>query len=118
MKKVAILSAVMVITACSMTPDKLRSSKPDFQVSSSKSSEQLSMCISEGWENTTVLGGSPIVSYRPTTSGHTVSLVIGGNLSHLADIENTEQGSKITVYSNTIALGQDPSLSVVLDCQS
>lgn len=99
-------------------PQKLRNSEPKFEISSDKSSEQLAMCISEGWENTNVLGGSPVVNYRLTSYGNTVSLVIGGSISHLADIKSTPKGSTVSVYSDVPVIGMDLSLTVVLNCQS
>ena len=121
MRKLVLLGLLFGIAGCSMTPQKLRSTEPAFVVTSNQSSEQIAMCISDKWESTTVIGSSPIVSNKKTQSVYTVQLFIGGNLSHLADIvsaDNTENKSVITTFSNTFAIGEDPSLKAELDCQA
>ncbi|CAH8188154.1 MULTISPECIES: hypothetical protein [Vibrio] len=121
MRKLVILGAVLGIAGCSMTPQKLRSTEPAFVVKSNQTSEQIAMCISDKWESTPVIGSSPIVSNKKTQAGYTVQLFIGGNLSHLADIasaDSTEGKTVITTFSNTFAIGEDPSLKAVLDCQA
>lgn len=121
MKKWIVLSVILGIGGCSMTPQKLRTTEPAFIVKSSHTSEQVAMCISNKWENTTVIGSSPIVSNKKTQTGYTVQLFIGGNLSHMADVASSKgehDQSVITVFSNVLAIGEDPSLKAVLDCQN
>lgn len=118
MKKYAILSSLLILSACSVTPDKLRISEPVFQIESNKSSKQLASCIADGWENIDFLIYSPVVSYRPTPSGHRVIQYVNGTLTHLADIESVQSGSKVKIYTEALDFGEDPAVIVVQKCGS
>ncbi len=118
MKKYAMLSSLLILSACSTTPDKLRTSEPVFQMESTKSSEQFASCIADGWENIDYIIYSPVVSYRPSTAGFEVVQYVNGTLTHLADIESVQNGSKVEVYTEALDFGEDPSVSVVQKCGS
>jgi len=112
MRIITFISSIFVITACSISPDELRRSKPTLETSSTHNSQLISKCITNGWGNTEAVRSD----YRPTMFGHTASLYMNDNLVHLIDISNTFEGSKTTIYSDMSALGKESSLSVMQEC--
>ncbi|WP_064609901.1 hypothetical protein [Photobacterium sp. J15] len=116
MKRLMVLSMALVIASCAATPQKLRSSKPVLEQGSIQTPDYMATCIADGWENMDYIIYSPVVSYRPTSSGYEVTQYIDGTLTHLADIENTQPGSEVKVYTPSLNLGEDSAVSIVERC--
>ncbi|MCW8328830.1 hypothetical protein MD588_08410 [Photobacterium sp. SDRW27] len=116
MRKFIILSITLALASCALTPQKLRTSKPVLEQDSLKSPEHMAVCIADGWENIDYIIYSPVVGYRPTSSGYEVTQFIDGVLTHLADIESDSSGSKVKIYTESLNLGKDSAVSAVERC--
>ncbi|MBD1571296.1 MULTISPECIES: hypothetical protein [Aliivibrio] len=118
MKKLILISTVLLLAGCAATPEKLRQSEPDLLLESTNDSKQVADCIAEKWESLDYLIYSPVVNYRVKDSGYQITHYIDGELTYLADIKTTSAGSKVQVYTTSIELEflEDKALSSVKVC--
>ncbi|QYJ98737.1 hypothetical protein K0J45_05715 [Shewanella alkalitolerans] len=101
------------IIGCTTNPNQMRSGTPESVNSSYKSPKDVAICISNNWES------HGVVNQRELANGYSVSLSFGGNLHYLADIAKNSTGSITKSYKfMSIAIGGDPYLSAVTECQT
>ncbi|MDF2156120.1 hypothetical protein [Vibrio sp. CAU 1672] len=117
MKYLIMMSMALLLSACAATPQKLRHSEPVFQSSSSMSPSAVASCITEKWENLDYLVYSPMVTFHKSSLGYEVMQYLDGELVHLADIEKTETGSHVKVYTESLILWTDPAVKSLMGCE-
>ena len=101
--------AVALLAGCATTND-IRSNPPIVKVSSSKSAKLVAECIRDGWQGTSLIGGS--VGGVLQTSGEKYSVIAPNSESpwHVADVTPTPNGSMVAYHF--FRTWQDPSSSV------
>ncbi|MDH0646228.1 hypothetical protein N5D48_05110 [Pseudomonas sp. GD03858] len=109
--------AVMLLAGCANVAD-IRSSPPVLSLTSKKSAEQTAECIRDGWQSTSLIGGS--VGGVLQKSGGSFSVIAPNAESpwHVADVIPTG-GSKSKVVYRFHRNWQEPSdrvLDVVKSC--
>lgn len=104
--------------ACS-SPGTIRKEKPDYELTSGKSSKEIAVCIADLWENSGWFGsGLQPVLMRPTDKGHTVSKNNHtGGIAFLVDIDDTSTGSTTKLYKGGV-IGYGKYLEAVRSCQN
>lgn len=113
-----VIVSIFMLSACSTTPQAMRTDAPIVVHTSNKDPKAIAICIADKWENTRVLGGGLDVDFRPTEKGYTVMKKLSGKLHYLADIESTQQGSLTKLYKFMVmSLGTDPAVASVAGCQ-
>ncbi len=107
-----VLVAVLVVSGCSTTPNRMRDSGPDEVHTSFKPAKDVSLCIASSWED------SAVVYSRETEDGYSVSGLLSGKLHYLADVSSDESGSQTKVYNfMAISIGRDPFFGGAAECQ-
>ena len=106
-----IILLTIILTGCA-TPADLRSNKPDLELSSSKPSKNIAICISEAWSNTIPIMA---MSSFPTNmqlreNGYSVSVVVTNMLGAswpvvIADISDEQNGSLIRYFQKMPGYG-------------
>ncbi|MFA0078212.1 hypothetical protein ACFFUO_11915 [Vibrio artabrorum] len=117
MKFLIAISIAVLLNACATTPQKLRNSAPVFESTSMREASVLAGCITEKWENVDYFLYSPIVNSRTLPSGYEVTQYLDGVLVHLADIEQISKGSQVTVYTESLNLGENSAVKAVEICE-
>lgn len=107
------LLAVPVLLAglagCATTND-IRSNPPIIKISSSKSAKSVAECIRDGWQGTSLIGGS--VGGVLQTSGEKYSVIAPNPESpwHVVDVTPTPSGSVVAYHF--FRTWQDPATRV------
>ena len=116
MLKLIIVEFVAIfLTGCS-SPGDIRSTSPNLDLVSQKSSKTVAICIADKWENGGLFATVP-VNMRPTTSGYTMSWLNGmGGVGLLVDVDDLGTGSK-TQYFQGGVIGAGRFEVAVLNCQ-
>jgi hypothetical protein len=101
--------AVAMLAGCATTND-IRNNPPIVKVSSSKSAKHVAECIRDGWQGTSLIGGS--VGGVLQTSGEKYSVIAPNPESpwHVADVTPMPSGSMVAYHF--FRTWQDPSSSV------
>ena len=121
MKKTLMPFILMLSSCASITPQELRSDNPAILIESDRETKDIAVCIADEWEKTKIVSitgnESPVINYRPTKNGHSVTMYMLNNITHIADINRKGSKSVISVYTRQLSLGIDPSLSRAAGCQ-
>lgn len=132
MKKLIILTvAVLSISACSTSPNKIRASGPDQVFSSEKDAKDVSSCVENKWSAwVNKFGDWGVVNSAEIATGYSVSAQSYGTdpedgsgqkpttVNYLADIENEGSGSVTKFYQYfSFNLGDNPFFAAVAECQ-
>lgn len=116
MKKLCIIFATILLSACSTTTE-LKSEAAPQTFKSSKPSKDVWACIVNGFEGIYKTAG---VTSKPTETGYTVYVSIGVALGKdtalTVDVNNTGAGSTSLLYSKLL-WGNDKPINVVTNCQ-
>ena len=94
MNKLITLFLVAALSACA-TPDAMRKEAPMLELTSSRSSKVVAMCIADRWENA-AFGADP-VNFRPTSDGYTMNCCLGMAVADVTDVLN---GSKTRFFAD------------------
>lgn len=124
MKKIIACSMLALLTGCTINPADLRKQKPNLELTSSKTSKQVAICIADKWENTTAVGAlsSPPVNMRITSEGYSIIVYnppngFGGAAPiSIADISDTPSGASSIYYRPSI-IGFGRFEDAVKQCQ-
>lgn len=132
MKKLIILTvAVLSISACSTTPNEIRSAGPEQVFSSQKDAKEVSSCVANKWAAwVNKFDDWGVVKSAETADGYAVSALRYGTdpddgsakkpstLNYLADVENEGLGSVTKLYQHlSFNLGDNPFFAAVAECQ-
>lgn len=132
MKKLIIFTAaVLSISACSTTPNEMRSKETNQVFSSQKDSKEVSSCVADKWSSwVNKFEDWGVVELTETDDGYSVSALKYGpdlddgskkkpvTLNYLADIENENSGSVTKLYQYlSLNFGGNPFLAAVEECQ-
>lgn len=101
--------AVALLAGCSTASD-IRNTPPVLQLSSAKTAKNVAECIRDGWQGTSLIGGS--VGGVLQSSGDRYSVIAPNPESpwHVVDIAPSASGS--TVAYHFFRTWQDPSAKV------
>lgn len=132
MKKLMILAvAVFSISACSTTPNDIRSAGVDQVFSSQKDGKEVSSCVADKWTAwVNKFDDWGVVRTAETADGYSVSALSYGTdpedgsakkpstLNYLADVENEGLGSVTKLYQHlSLNFGDNPFVAAVAECQ-
>lgn len=132
MKKFIILTvAVLSISACSTSPNKIRSAGADQVFSSEKDAKEVSNCVANKWTAwVNKFDDWGVVTSAEIADGYSVSAQSYGTdpkdgspkkpstLNYLADVENEGSGSVTKLYQHlSFNLGDNPFFAAVEQCQ-
>ncbi|MGY3571720.1 hypothetical protein [Vibrio paucivorans] len=116
MRFLTFIFLTVLLSACTTTPNKLRDSDPVFESYQRIEASTFANCVVEKWENLDYLLYSPVVNIHESSSGYEITQYLDGVLTHLADIERADAGSKVTIYTESLSLGDDPAVISVVSC--
>lgn len=132
MKKLIILTvAVLSISACSTSPNQIRSAGVDQVFSSERGAQEVSICVADKWTAwVNKFDDWGIVKSAKTADGYSISALSYGpdpedgsakkpsTVNYLADVENKDAGSVTKLYQHlSFNLGDNPFFDAVEQCQ-
>gem|GEM_PF-1319153 len=132
MKKLIILTvAVLSISACSISPNQIRSAGPDQVFSSEKDAKDVSSCVANKWtawvnrfndwgvvKSAEIADGYSVSAQRYGTDPDDGSGKKPSTLNYLADVKNEGLGSVTKLYQHmSFNLGDNPFFAAVAECQ-
>lgn len=132
MKKLIIFTAaVLSISACSTTPDKMRSKEPNQVFSSQKDAQEVANCVAGKWESwVNKFGDWGVVKLTETDNGYSISALKYGpdpddgsrikpvTINYLADVGNEGSGSVTKLYQYlSLDFGDNPFVAAIEECQ-
>lgn len=82
----AVIVALTVIGCASTTPTSIKDRTLETVQRSKKSAQEVTNCIVPKWEEISLIGGSPMVNFRPTDNGFRVTMHIDNRLAYMAEI--------------------------------
>lgn len=87
--------AVALLAGCSTVAD-IRQNPPAVSLESKKSAESVAECIRDGWQNTSIIGGSVGGQLQKSGDGFAVIAPNAENPWHVADIKSKGTGSVVS----------------------
>ncbi|MFT6926245.1 MAG: hypothetical protein ACJAZP_001855 [Psychromonas sp.] len=132
MKKLIILTvAVLSMSACSTSPNKIRTAGPNQVFSSQKDAKEVSICVENKWSAwVNRFDDWGVVKSAEIVNGYSVSALSYGTdpedgsgkkpttVNYLVDVENKDSGSVTKLYQYlSFTFGDNPFVSAVTECQ-
>ncbi|PKH02967.1 hypothetical protein CXF72_08885 [Psychromonas sp. MB-3u-54] len=132
MKKSIILTvAVLSISACSTSPDQIRSAGVDQVFSSQKDAKDVAVCVEKKWSTwVNKFDDWGVVRLAETADGYSISALSYGidpedgsgkqpsTVNYLADIDNKDSGSITKLYQySPFNFGDNPFVTATAECQ-
>ena len=108
----AVLLFSSLLVGCTTTPSKMRDTGPDEVHTRFRTPKEIYLCIAPQWEEYVV------VNARESQKGYSLTGMLGVELKYMADIDETERGSKTKIYTFKIMeIGRDPLKAAAAKCQ-
>ena len=119
MKHIATASLVIIAVGLSgcVTTEDLRAKKALIDVSSSKPSREIAVCITERWKGSGIFGMKMDVDNAILADGYAVSVKHQQVVQMLADVREAGTGSTTKFYKPGFVAATGKFESAVRDCQ-
>ncbi len=111
MNKALIVAVLVIGLAGCATPNDVRKSAPELQLTSTKTPKQVASCIADKWEDAKLL-----VRSRETERGYALTVMINDVLCYLADVVGSADKTSTKYYVNCFSY--DLASSAVKSCQN